>query len=105
MVTIASTSPLYQEYGPQYKVLEKALKVDLLEMGNGGFKCLVVIMEDGTIAVIEQTEVLNTKKLEAKKYNEYKRIVDVKNISVTDGITGAYSIVLIDINGKTYFFE
>ena len=100
-----NSSSLKEEYGNKYKVLSGVLKIDIFEFGNGGFKKLIAIMEDGSISVLSQVDSINNNTLTAINYKEYKNIVDLKTILVTDGFGGGRSVVAIDIAGNPHVLK
>lgn len=83
-------------------VASGVLDYSVLNYGNGGFRGLYIIFEDGTtgFAGIEHSYV-NGEEITVKK-NDFKNIVSIVQGSYSDGMSSALGAVYIDIDGNLY---
>ena len=82
---------------------------ELVNFGNGGYKTLLYVKEDGRLysASVEYDVYSENKKAVGSLYGDYKDIVLIRQVSrldKTDGVTtGFKDLELVDINGNTYY--
>lgn len=83
-----------------YEVSNKVLEMFLVDTGNGGYKNLYFIKEDGTLNYF-CADCVTDGNFDIKK-SEHKNIVNVMNSSFGVTTSGANSPVFIDIEGNVY---
>lgn len=83
-------------------VASGVLNYSVLNYGNGGFRGLYIIFEDGTtgFAGIEHSYV-NGEEITVRK-DDFKNIVSIVQGSYSDDMSGASGAVYIDIDGNLY---
>jgi len=90
----------YEEKYNNYELSKNVLQMFLVETGNGGYKTLYFIKEDGSLNSF-CIECISNDKFEIKK-EKYKNIVNVVETLFDLTYSGAYGPVFIDIKGNTY---
>ena len=86
----------------EYKVADKVILYKIVHIGNGGFKYLCYVTEDGAAYVANTDEAMFYKKtINSKKQTKAKEIVDIISVSMEDGMEAAF----VDIDGNIYPFE
>ena len=82
---------------------------ELVNFGNGGYKTLLYVKEDGRLynASVEYDVYSENKKAVGSLYGDYKDIVLIRQVGrldKSDGVTtGFKDLELVDINGNTYY--
>ena len=82
---------------------------ELVNFGNGGYKTLLYVKEDGRLynASVEYDVYSENKKAVGSLYGDYKDIVLIRQVGRLDksnGVTtGFKDLELVDINGNTYY--
>lgn len=90
---------LSTKYGRNYKLMSNVLTADVLECGNGGFRSIIFIKEDGTLAAIDAFTLINNKEIKLiTDFGNAKNIIDVIQTSEFNAMT----IKAIDIYGNVY---
>lgn len=93
---------LISKYGQEYKILSNVLTAGIYSVGNGGFRKIVFIREDGTLSAIDGLDVYENHRIDIiDNYGDVKNIV-----SVVQNNTGyGWNIMAIDINGNVYILN
>lgn len=92
-------SDLISKYGRNYKVMSNVLTADVLEFGNGGFRSIIFIKEDGSLTAIDSSLLINNKEIKLIDYfGNIKNIIDIIQTSDSEQMT----ITAIDIYGNAY---
>ena len=84
-----------------YEVSKDVLKMFLVNIGNGGYKNLYFIKEDGTLNSLCVDCIANNQ-YEIKQLN-YNNIINVVNSSFSKSKSGAYQPLFIDIEGNVFY--
>jgi len=84
-----------------YKISNNVLKIFLIDVGNGGYKSLYFIKEDGTLNYFCVDCILDDG-VNVEK-SKYKNIVNVVNSAFGITYSGAYGPIFIDIEGNVLF--
>lgn len=103
---------VYGEYGASVKNAEKyknykidtnVLLMEMSDSGNGGYKHLWYLKEDGNVYVISpDNSIVNKKEIEIKKEN-YQHIVSIEPASFGDSVGGGgWAPIFIDIEGNIH---
>jgi len=84
-------------------IASDVLGYSVLYSGNGGFRGLYIIFDDGTVgfAGIEHAYV-NGEEIIVKKDKDLKNIISIVQGSFNDGLSGSYGAIYIDIDGNMF---
>lgn len=97
-IRLKHDSDLYSKYGNEYKVDENVLSLYVALRGNGGFYDIIFIKKDGTVDIVST---VNGKEIKCEKLENVKNAVTVIPYNEEGDMgTGAYSYLILDINGN-----
>ena len=93
---------LISKYGQEYKILSDVLTAGIYSVGNGGFRKIVFIKEDGTLSAIDGYDIYENHRIDIiDNYGDVKNIVSV----VQNTADYWRDIMAIDINGNVYILN
>ena len=74
-----------------------------MNYGNGGFKGVYIVFEDGTTGFVGvEHSYLNGEEITVTKKENLKNIISIVQGSFSDGISGSSGAIYIDIDGNIY---
>ena len=84
-------------------IASNVLNYFILNYGNGGFKGVYIVFEDGTTGFVGvEHSYLNGEEITVTKKENLKNIISIVQGSFSDGISGSSGAIYIDIDGNIY---
>ncbi len=96
------TGELAKTYGDKVRICDNALAGNVFAYGNGGWRVIVFLMEDGTLSVINPVRLYSNHELQViEKFAGLTHIVAIDEVSDDFATT----VVATDMDGNTYLLD